>query len=165
MPCMHPTEMQDTCKEMLRVHAHHFSSFLFRRTTFCLKDWQRWRMAHCKEWRDVSNATGGSAVQKEPGSIRQEVLLTQRPNSERPKAHPGDLHPCGGKLEKAARLPDRCRPHGGPLPVILCPYWQETAYGSVGEERHCWKCHWSHSDTLMWGREWETTLPFVHGAV
>lgn len=59
--------------------------------------------------------------------------------SKGPKAHPRDAHPHGWRLEKAARLPDHCRPQPaltvrGTLPPILCPTGRRRLLGIVSRE-------------------------------
>lgn len=123
-----------------------------------------------REWRFVPKAVGGSAAQKEAGSVRQEVSQT-----------PSPWHFKGQTLKRPKSTSQRCAStwletgEGSeapwPLQAPACPhgardapsnpvsYWQETASGYC-EPRDTAESvtHNTQGDASIWGTEWETTL-------
>lgn len=90
------------------------------------------RMAHC-ESREMSLRPWGAVQYRKKQAVsdrrfhRLHLLgISKARLSKGPNAHPRDVHPHGWRLEKAARLPDCCRPQPaltvrGLLPPILRP--------------------------------------------
>lgn len=154
MLCVHPAEMRDMRMETLRVHVHHFSSFLCRSTAFCLCVLAEMeRMAHCKGG-ETSLRPWEAARHRKNQAVsdrrfhRHHLLDILKARLSKAQMHVpemrihtvGDWRKQRGSLTAAGPSPTALTVRGS-LPPILCPTGRRRLLGIAGRERHCSKSH------------------------